>query len=46
VTHEASTGTGSLGAAGEAAGVVGNLTAITMLATVVDSVLPAGEDLS
>jgi acetoacetate decarboxylase len=46
VTHEASTGTGSLRATGEAAGVVGDLTAITMIATVVDSVLPAGEDLS
>lgn len=46
VTHEASTGTGSLRAEGEAADVVGDLTAITMLATVVDTVLPAGEDLS
>jgi acetoacetate decarboxylase len=46
VTHEASTGTGLLGAAGEAAIVVGDQSTITMLATVVDSVLPAGEDLS
>jgi len=45
VTHEATTGTGLLRAAGEAATVVGELTKITMLATVVDSVLPAGEDL-
>lgn len=45
VTHEATTGTGSLRAAGEAATVVGDLTEIAMLTTVVDSVLPAGEDL-
>jgi acetoacetate decarboxylase len=46
VTHEATTGTGLLRAAGEAATVVGELTKITLLATVVDNVLPAGEDLS
>ncbi len=46
VTHEATTGTGLLQAAGEAATVVGELTKITMVTTVVDSVLPAGEDLA
>jgi len=45
VTHEASTGKGLLRAAGETAEVVGALTMITMITTVVDSVLPAGEDL-
>jgi len=46
VTHEATTGTGLLQAAGEAATVLEDRSTIYMLATVVDSVLPAGEDLS
>jgi acetoacetate decarboxylase len=46
VIHEASSGTGTLRAADEVAAVVGGPMTIPMLATVVDSVLPAGEDLS
>ncbi|HUY23336.1 MAG TPA: acetoacetate decarboxylase family protein [Acidimicrobiales bacterium] len=45
VPHEAATGTGVLQAAGEAAAVVGDLATVTVLAAVVDSVLPAGDDL-
>jgi acetoacetate decarboxylase len=45
VTHEATTGTGVLRAAGEAATVLGGETTTALFATIVDSVLPAGEDL-